>query len=200
MRRMLIVAVALVAAIALLAPVVLAQGSTPPRPGDECPMRQQGGRMGGMMGHGMMMRWAGLPDEVVELLGLSEDEIEAMRQDNKSLAEIAEAQGVERDDLVAAILAARADAVEALVEDGKLTRAQADLMVEHMEEMVAEMVDRADAGPMWQDDDDKAGPMMWRNEGRGGMRGRGGMGGMRGQGGMRGWQPDNGAPMRFQTF
>jgi hypothetical protein len=200
MKHLLIVSVLLVALAVLLAPVVLAQDSTPTQPGDDCPMMQPGGRMSGMMGRGGMMGWAGLPDEVAELLDLSEDEIEAARQDGKSLAEIAKAQGVEKDDLVATILEARSAALDALVKDGKLTQAQADLMAERMAERIAEMVDRTETGPMWQDDDGDAGPMMWRNEGRGGMRGHGGMRGRGGMGGMRGWQQPNEMPMRMQSF
>ena len=77
--------------------------------------------------------------------------------------------------LVDAILAARVDAFAALVKDGKLTQAQADLMADHMKDMVTQMVERDEAGPMWNDGEDRDSGPMWNDGGRSGMRGGQGM-------------------------
>lgn len=181
--KKLVVVTGLAVLLAALAVVgVFAQGSTPPANGADCPM---GGQMA--WGRGMMMGWAGLPDAAVELLGLSEEEIQAERLAGKSLAEIAGAQGVDVDALAAAFMSEHKAALDALVKDGKLTQAQADLMYDHMDDMIPDMLERGSTGPAWQ--------------GEAGARGmRGGMG-MRG----RSWGGEQ-APMlqrggtRLQTF
>jgi hypothetical protein len=199
MKRWLIFGVVVLALMALLVPAALAQGVTPPATAEGCPMWEQGG-VGGMMGRGgvmdrddmpgrggaMMGGWAGLPDEALTLLGLSADEVQAEHLAGKTLAEIATAQGVTTEKLVDAILATRVDALATLVKDGKLSQAQADLMTERMKDMVTEMVERDDVGPMWNDDEDRSFGPMWDDDSQGGGRGQG----MRGQG-MRGGQQFN---------
>ncbi len=179
MKRWLVFGMVALALMALLVPAALAQGPTPPVTGQDCPMWGQGGRGGmmdrdDMMGRGgaaMMGGWAGLPDEALALLGLSAEEVQAQHQAGKSLADIAAAQGVALDKLVDSILAARVDALDALVKDGKITQAQADLMASRMKEMVTQMVERDQAGPMWNDGEDSDSRPMWNDGNRGGMRG-----------------------------
>jgi hypothetical protein len=134
--------------------------------------------MGGAMGGGMMGRpdWAGQPDAVATLLGMTQAEIQAERQAGKSLAQIAASKGVSEDKLIETILSAKKTLLQQAVTDGKLTQAQADLMIERMTAQIKVMVERTTVGPM-----------MGGQGMRGGMRG-GGMRGpmMRGQG-MRGW-------------
>jgi small ligand-binding sensory domain FIST len=137
-----------------------------------------GNAMGGMMRRGAP-EWAGQPDEVTTLLGITADEIRAERLAGKSLAQIAAARGVSKDKLISTILDARKAGLATLVAAGKLTQAQADLMADHMTDMIKTMVEGTGVGR-------PSGMGMGRDgagEGRGGMRqGRGMHGGM-GRGG-----------------
>ena len=85
--------------------------------------------------------------EVGELLGLTPEEIHALRYEGKSLAEIAAAQGVSEDELVAAILAARQEVVQQEVEAGTITQAQAAQMLGVMEQNLHQAVNRTTLGP-----------------------------------------------------
>ncbi len=127
-------AVLLVLALLLVAGVmtVFAQGGTDGDDETTTVPPCWGGR--GMMawgGRGMM--WGGGPDGmplsiVAETLGLETDDLLAQLRDGKTVAEIAEAQGVALADVIDAVVAARADQLAAAVEDGTLTQAQADAM------------------------------------------------------------------------
>ncbi len=202
MKRFLMVAVLVVALTALLASTALAG---PPAPGAQGygmarGVQAQDGTCGdcsmdgaGQMRRGGMPEWAGQPDEIATLLGMTAEEIQAERQAGKSLAEIAASKGVSEDKLISTILDAKKVQLDALVADGKLSQAQADLMIERMTEQVKSMVERTTTGPAadrgqrmgqggkgqsgqgrWNDDsdsdsDDQAPGQM---QGRG-MRGRG---------------------------
>ena len=85
--------------------------------------------------------------EVGELLGLTPEEIHALRYEGKSLAEIAAAQGVSEDELVAAILAARQEVVQQRVEAGTITQEQADQMLGAMAQNLYQSVNRTTLGP-----------------------------------------------------
>jgi predicted DNA-binding protein (UPF0251 family) len=86
-------------------------------------------------------------EAVGELLGLTPEEIHALRYEGKSLAEIAAAQGVSEDELVAAILAARQEVVQQRVEAGTLTQEQADQMLGVMAQNLHQAVNRTTLGP-----------------------------------------------------
>lgn len=144
----------------------LAQGTTPTT--GACPMG----------GTGMAGRpdWAGQPDQVATLLGMTEAQIQAERQAGKSLAQIAASKNVSEDKLIETILGAKKTLIQQAVTDGKLTQAQADTMLQNMQSMVKTMVERTTTGPA-------SGRGMMGGQGT--MGGRGGMGGrgmMRGQG------------------
>ena len=104
---------------------------------------------GGMMGRGAPA-WAGQPEEVATLLGMTAEEIQAERQAGKSLVQIADSRvpRVSEDDLISTIIKAKTTDLEALVKDGKLTQDQMKLMVEHMQAQVKTMVERTTVGPM----------------------------------------------------
>jgi hypothetical protein len=91
--------------------------------------------------------WAGQPEEVATLLGMTAEQIQAERLAGKSLAQIADAKGISEDKLISTILDAKKADLAALVADGKLTQAQMDLMVEHMQTQVKTMVERTTVGP-----------------------------------------------------
>lgn len=177
MKRFVAIAVLAAVLAALLASTALAagpvvgrwaQGTTPTTPGT-CPMG------GGMMGAGRP-DWAGQPDEVETLLGMTDAQIQAERLAGKSLAQIAEAKGVSEDKLIDTMLSAKKEALQAAVTAGTLTQAQADLMVQNMQGMMKTMVERTTTGPM--------------------MRGQGGYGMNQG---MRGGMMRGGGMLRGQT-
>ena len=121
-----------------------AAGSTAPDAAYPCGM---GAGMLGEQGRGKPA-WAGQPDEVATLLGMKAVDIQAARQAGTSLMKIAESKNVSEDTLISTILEAKKAILAKLVTDGKLTDAQAALMVEHMQTQVKTMVERTTVGPM----------------------------------------------------
>ncbi len=124
----------------------------------------------GMMGHGrgMMMGMGNMPGmaAVADALGMEADALIAALQSGQTLAEIAEAQGVDVQVVTDAMFAAAETHLAALVAAGTLTQAQADEHLAYMSDHMAEM-------PMFSG----AGCSMM-----GSMPGMGRMGGMMGQG------------------
>ncbi len=171
MKRLVVVAVLVsVLAAVVLAGTALAQGTVPPSNGGwACPGV---GMMGSRGGFGGMNSWAGLPDEVETLLGMTAEQIQAERLAGKSLVEIAASKGVGEETLVSTILNAKKADLDALVAAGTITQAQADFMYDRMEQMVPVMVNRTDTGPMWRSQGQSTPPA-----GRAGRGGRGMMGG-----------------------
>ncbi len=160
MKRILVIVVLAAAVAALLAGTALAGPVNPPSQGfgmgarmqapdaattGVCGMVGGAGAAGGMMGRGVP-DWAGQHDELATLLGMTAEDIQAERQAGKSLADIAAAKGITDDKLVDALMAARKANLDQLVADGKLTQAQADLMIERMETQVKSMVVRTTTG------------------------------------------------------
>jgi len=87
-------------------------------------------------------------ETVSELLGLTQEEICDQRSEGISLVEIAAGQGVSEDELVAAIMAEKTEAVQAGVADGTLTQEQADLILQQMAERTELAVNRTTPGPV----------------------------------------------------
>jgi hypothetical protein len=86
---------------------------------------------------------------------------------------------VSKDALVKAILDEHKADLAKLVADGKMTQAQADTMVNRMQEQVKLMVERTGTGPMWQNQPGQgqgqnSAPMMPRQGGQGDFGRRGG--------------------------
>ena len=159
MKRFLMIAVLAAAVVALLAGTALAAPGNPPTQGlgygarmqaqdpatGTCGMVGGAGAAGGMMGRGAPA-WAGEPEELVTLLGMEAEEIQAQRQAGTSLAAIAASKNVTVDQLVDTLMAAKKDTLALLVADGKLTQDQANLMLERMETQVTSMVTRTTTG------------------------------------------------------
>jgi len=122
---------------------------------------------------GQSLRDAGgrLIDILADLTGLSTDEIAAERADGKSIATIAEENGVESDAVVDEALALRAEVLAERVADGTLSQEDADAMLEMMTDRLDERVTTDEVGP----------PSWSGSQGRGGQ-GMGGGQGMRGAG------------------
>ena len=114
------------------------------------------------------MAWAGQPDAVGALLGMTEAQIQAERQDGKSLAQIAAEKGKSKETLVSTILSAKKAILDGQVSAGSLSQAQADAMYANMQQRVTVMVDRTDVGP-------GCGGALGQTSGL--TMGRGGMGG-----------------------
>ena len=129
-------------------------------------------------------------ETVGDLLGLTHEEIEALRHEGKSMVEIAAAQGVSEATLVETILAAKKEAIQEKVETGTLTQEQSDGMFQQMEQRTIDAVNRTEVGPVGPvgtHEDRGAGAMKhWGNQngqethdrtelgmGQGGMWGRG---------------------------
>ncbi|MFC1962557.1 DUF2680 domain-containing protein [Chloroflexota bacterium] len=131
----------------------------------------------GYGGHGSQGEGAGCSETVSELLGLTTEELHELRQEGKSLAEIAAEQRVAIDELVEAIMAEKTAAVQARVNNGTLTQEQADSMIQHMAESAELAVNRTTSGPAeWR---------MGGQNGKGACSDAAGMG--TGQGGMHQW-------------
>jgi hypothetical protein len=204
MKKVLIIAVTIVAVIAL-GNVLLASaqnGNPPNQPGGTCPlgytcpfsgtmpngMLGRGGMMGGRGMHGMMgagiytgtmpmhsamVAAGGMHEQVwtaiAQELDLTYEQLTQAVQNGQTIAQLAEAQGVELEDLQQAARDAHQAALTDLVEQGGLTQDQADWMLDHLEDM----------------------PMLNFEQGfgPGRMHGRGMMGG---HGMMQNWQPPTG--------
>ena len=100
---------------------VFAQGPTPP---SSTPQGGWGGAWGRIC-HGAGV----VSDAVTELLGMTSEQIYAERSAGKTLAEIAEDQGVSEQQVIDAMVAAQKEAIDQAVEDGRMTQAQADWML-----------------------------------------------------------------------
>ncbi|MDD4794932.1 MAG: hypothetical protein WCS74_04730 [Dehalococcoidales bacterium] len=86
-------------------------------------------------------------ESVADLLGITTDELCGLRADGISLADIAVENGISLEALVEAVIADRAEAVQAMVDDGLITQQQADLMLERMTERVEVALTRTTTGP-----------------------------------------------------
>ena len=134
-----------------------------------CPMT--GAPVGAMMG-GYGFGDGAVPDAVLKQLGMTADQVLAGRKAGQSLAQIAQAKGVDKAKLVATILAEHKTFLDGQVKAGTLTQAQADAMQGMMQSRVEWMVDQTTTGP------GAGGRMM----GRGGIMGGGFGPGMMGRG------------------
>ncbi|MFC2056621.1 hypothetical protein ACFLTO_03515 [Chloroflexota bacterium] len=99
------------------------------------------------VGHGFQGEGATCSEIVSELLGFTPEELCELRQEGKSLADIAVEHGVSVEELVEAIMAEKTEAVQARVDDGTLTQEQADLMIQRMAERTELAVNRTTTGP-----------------------------------------------------
>ncbi len=118
---------------------------------------------------GATMRDAGgrMVDVLAKLTGLSTDEIHDQRADGRTIADIAEAEGVDSDQVVSDTLAIRKQLLDDAVAEGTITQDQADATYDRMSTRINDRVTSTEMG----------------GRGMGGGRGRGGMGGGCGAGG-----------------
>ncbi len=155
MKRFVVAAVLAGALMALVAGTALAADPiTPPGQsfGPGIGVQASGAWPCGAAGGSGMVRggapaWAGEQGPSAEWLGMTEEEIQAERLADKSLAQIAVEQGKTEESLINTILNAKKDTLAKLVADEKLTQVQADAMIENMTDRVKTMVERTDVGP-----------------------------------------------------
>ncbi len=81
-----------------------------------------------------------VPEAAAEALGIPQDQLMQELRDGKSLAEVAEGQGMSVDELSEALLAQVKAQLDALVADGKLTQEQADQIFQRTEENIDSIV------------------------------------------------------------
>jgi len=122
------------------------------------------------MGRAIRDAGARMVDILASLTGLTADEIALERADGKSVAAIAEAEGVALDDVVAKALDARKAILAERVADGTLSQEDADAVLAQMKDRIEDRVT------------DTSACVPGAGMGAGGARGAG-MGGGRGAGG-----------------
>jgi hypothetical protein len=108
-------------------------------------------------------------EALLKKLGLTAEQLYAERRAGKSLAQIAQAKGVDRAALIALLNDEHKTRVNEIVKAGRLTQAQADAMLAEMKTRIETEVD-----------DTTVGPPEWAGPGNGGF-GMGRMGGMMGR-------------------
>jgi hypothetical protein len=106
---------------------VAAQSENPPTPG----YGPGNGGCGNMNpGAGQDRGW--MHDEMIaiisEKLGISESELESRIDDGESMADIANSEGLSRDEFVKLMRDARAELIDQAMKDGKITEQQAKFM------------------------------------------------------------------------
>ncbi|GAB2692818.1 hypothetical protein [Thalassiella azotivora] len=94
----------------------------------------------GMGGHGTGILGAGLTAAADEL-GMDVDALRDALREGSTLGEVADAQGVDRDDLVDGLVARATERVADLVRDGRLTRGQADELLADLPDRVTALLD-----------------------------------------------------------
>jgi hypothetical protein len=93
-------------------------------------------------------------------LGLDTEELRERLRNGESLADVAEAEGKSVDGLEQTMLDATRQRLDEAVEAGRLTREQADAMLERIEERIAEIVAGDFPGPRWRGPH-RGGPPPW---------------------------------------
>ena len=107
-----------------------------------------GGTGGGPGGHGPGGHGGRLLDllAAADALGISPDELRTGLADGSTLVEIAEADGVATEDLVAAMVEAAQSRLDELVASGELTQAEADTRADGLQERVETLVEQGGFG------------------------------------------------------
>jgi hypothetical protein len=134
-------------ALALIPNLVSAQ--TEEESDDATPPATEQWRGGGRMGPPHHL-FHGLGDAVsvtTELTGTTTDDVIAALQEGSSLASYAEEQGVAREELTSAIVAAAQQEIDERVANGDITRERADELLAELDQRVEELVDRQGFAP-----------------------------------------------------
>ena len=92
-------------------------------------------------GHGHGHGSRGMHLAALEDLGITAEEVRTAAEAGSTLAELAQEQGVERQALIDALVAAHQERLDAAVADGRLTQAEVDEKAADLQAHVTEMVD-----------------------------------------------------------
>ncbi len=87
------------------------------------------------------------PDAVAEVLGITVDQLHAQREAGKTLAQIADAQGISKADLISKLVAAAKTQLADDVTAGRITQAQADARAATLTAGITQRVDDVHQGP-----------------------------------------------------
>ena len=85
-------------------------------------------------------------EAVAKVLGIPVEELRTQQQAGKTLAQIAEAEGISKTTLIDGLVKAAEAELDAAVKDGRLTQAQADQMKTGLRARITEKVDKV-GGP-----------------------------------------------------
>lgn len=97
------------------------------------------GGLGGVLREGL--------ETAAGTLGLEEDVLRDRLRDGETLGEVADAEGVARDDLVAALVTRAEELLADAVADGDLTQERADEISSGLTDKITEGLDRSGPGP-----------------------------------------------------
>ena len=120
---------------------------------DVAPRGGRGGRGGGPRGHDGPGRGVRLGMEAAaEALGMSTEDLRTALRDGRTMAEVAEAQGVEVQTVIDALIAEVDEHLDERVADGDLTQDEADERLAAATERITDRVDnggpRHEGGPL----------------------------------------------------
>ena len=144
-RAALVGSILALSAVTVFAGAAFAQGPSPANQaatGNAQANRNGRGGSGTGLGYGLAVKgaWAGPEQSLVvvaaEALDMEQADLVAELQGGTTLAEVAEANNVNVQDLVDAFLAPRSEFIAQAVADGKITQADADAMQARMQAMV----------------------------------------------------------------
>ncbi len=103
-------------------------------PGGMMGRRGQGYGPGMMGGEGVGFMHDYMLSAFADAIGLTQQQVQERLANGETMVEIATAQGTTQDALPALITQVRTAALDQAVADGVITRAQADIMLQHMDE------------------------------------------------------------------
>ena len=100
------------------------------------------------LGGGFRFGGAVVDEVVTKLLGMTENQIHELRQQGKSLVQIAATKNISEKQLVDAIMAYKKTQVQVRVTAKTLTQDQANLILQQMQQTTTQAVNRTTVGPM----------------------------------------------------
>jgi hypothetical protein len=141
MKKIFVIGLVLIAAVALTVGIAFAQTPTQPGYGSYGP-----GMMGGRGGHSMMgfggpvdggygIMHESMVATFSEAFGLTPEALQARLDAGETMWQVAESLGYDLETFRSVMLEARADALQQAVEDGTITQEQADWMSQRMNRM-----------------------------------------------------------------
>ncbi|MBE3596179.1 MAG: hypothetical protein IMW86_03945 [Hydrogenibacillus sp.] len=106
---------------------------------------------------------------ITEALGITADELRAEREQGKSLADIAKAHGVDEATLIDRLVEAKKEALDRLVQSGKIDQARADALLEQYRNALPQRIEKAPSEAGKEFSQGKAGHPFGPGPGRGGF-------------------------------